>query len=396
MDEADLYDEFGNYIGPELGDSDSDSDGDSESERAGVPSNAFPSDGDLTSPFPVIDTPLAIENVRDENATTAEPEPSSRAIVLAEDQEFYPSAESVFGPSTEVLIQEEDAQPITQPIIEPTVEVSSSLSESKDSEPVAKYSLEYLAAGVLSTPALTRNIALIGGLHHGKTCIADMLFEASHEMKWDNLRERDFPVRYMDTRKDEQRLQISLKSTAATMLLPTLTGKSYGITVMDTPGHLNFIDEAIAAMNLVDGAVVVVDVAEGVNLGTELLLKKAATLRLDIVMVVSKIDRLITELRLPPQDAYHKIRDIVDHVNDLLSAYGVRTLSPAKGNVAFASSNEKVMFTLQQFAMEYIKANGGEQEFPLSPKHLAKCLWGDVYYDSEDRKFSRRRRLGLR
>lgn len=385
MDEADLYDEFGNYIGPELGDSDSDSGSDSAKTPAAATSRQH---GSPEAELPG-SSPMAIENGGDTNGN-----PSSQAIVLAEDQEYYPSASAVFGPDTEVLIEEEDAQPITQPIVEPKVEFSSSFSESKESEPVPKYSLEYLAAGVLSVPALVRNIAFIGGLHHGKTCIADMLFEASHDMKWENLREQDLPVRYMDTRKDEQRLQISLKATAATMLLQTRAGKSYGFTIVDTPGHLNFMDEAIAAMNLVDGAVVVVDVAEGLTLSAELLLKKAASLRLDIVLVVSKIDRLISELRLPPPDAYHKIRDVIDHVNEVLSPHGVRTLSPAKGNVAFSASNEKVVFTLQQFAEEYVIANSVEQEFPMSSETLAKCLWGDIYFSASDRTFSRRNRMG--
>lgn len=391
MDDGD-YDEFGNYIGPDLGDSESDSEPDSLQQSTNDISDPF-RDGEETNTLNAANGLNDLAVSVKVNTTPVEPEltdANSRAVVLAEDREHYPSAQDVFGPDTEVLIEEEDSQPITEPIIAPKLDKTSSLAETKATEPMPKYKLEYFAAAVLSTPGLIRNVALIGGLHHGKTSLADMLFEEAYEMNWDQLRERDFPVRYMDTRKDERQLQISLKTSIATLLLPSRTGKSYGITIMDTPGHLNFQDEAIAAMNLADGTVVIVDVAEGMTLATEILLKKAAAMSLDIVLVVSKIDRLITELRIPPQDAYHKIRDVIDSVNEILAEKGVDPVSPSKGNVTFAASNEKIMFTLVQFASEYISANGGQKKFPMSADKLAKCMWGDVYYNKTSRTFSRK------
>lgn len=385
MDADELYDEFGNYIGPELDDSES------EPESAPGPVlEPLQTDESVATPAAVeLEIPFRPDSVLgDTNAVAELPDPAS-AIVLAEDKQYYPSAEDVYGPETEVLVEEEDAQPISEPIIAPNIERSSGLHESAESTPAPRYDLRYFTQAVLSTPALTRNVALLGHLHHGKTSLADMMFAASHHMPWDALSDRQLPVRYTDTRRDEQQLHISLKTTAASMLLPGLSGKSYGITFLDTPGHVNFMDEAIAAMNLVDGAVFVVDVTEGVMLGTELLLQKAAAMRLDIVLVVSKIDRLILELRMPPADAYHKIRHVIDSVNDVIGVLGHRPLSPARGNVAFSASSESICFTLPQFAQSYIEANGGAQELPLENKALAKRLWGDIFYDRERRTFSK-------
>lgn len=388
MEVEGLYDEFGNYIGPDGSDSDSDSDS-------------------LKLPDPPKRNETQAENGHSKSENQSQgngharstineqdiekQETPSNAIVLAEDKQYYPTAEEVFGPNTEVLVEEEDAQDITEPIIAPALESSSGLHEKEESIPPAKYSHSYLASAIVKTPQLVRNIAFVGHLHHGKTSFADMLFDVSHEMPWDGLDDRHLPVRYMDTRRDEQSLKISLKTTAATFLLNDKREKSYAFTVLDTPGHINFLDEMIAAMTLADGVVVFIDVAEGIMIGTEVLLQKAAEMQLDIVLVVSKLDRLCLELRIPPTDGYHKIRHIIDSANEILSPYRVPKLSPSRGNVAFASSCERVCFTLKQFARMYIAANGGARKrFPLTETQLARRLWGDVYFDTETRKFSDR------
>lgn len=395
MDVDELYDEFGNYVGPDQSDSDSDS-----LQLPDLPSQKKPERSQQL---------VQDANAREEQNGPAhaqaqsvvlegnhanQTEISSKAIVLAEDKQYYPSAAEVFGPDTEVLVEEEDAQDITEPIIAPIVEPSSGLHEDEHAVPPAKYNRAYLDSVILKTPELIRNIALVGHLHHGKSSFADMLFDASHEMPWANLDDRDLPVRYMDTRRDEQALGISVKTTAATFLLQDFREKSYGFTVLDTPGHVNFLDESIAAMTLVDGVAVFVDVAEGIMMGTEVLLQKAALMRLDMVLVISKLDRLCLELRIPPDDGYHKIRYIIESANDIVSPYGVPKFSPARGNVAFASSSERVCFTLKQFSRAYISSNGGTTRFPFSESQLARRLWGDVYYNSTKRRFTDKSAIG--
>ena len=108
MDPDALYDEFGNYIGPEL-----ESDDDSEdSEDA----NDF-EDQDMAN-----GAGEGVDDDADEMAL-AEIEAvdggQSTAIVLHEDKKYYPTASEVYGPEVETLIQEEDAQPLTEPIVAP-------------------------------------------------------------------------------------------------------------------------------------------------------------------------------------------------------------------------------------------------------------------------------------
>ena len=117
----------------------------------------------------------------------------------------------------------------------------------------------------------------------------------------------------------EQERGVSIKSTPITVVMQDLKSKSYLMNVYDTPGHVNFSDEVTAAIRLCDGIILFIDAAEGVMLNTERLLKHAIQERLSLCICINKIDRLILELKLPPQDAYFKIRHILDEVNGLIS-----------------------------------------------------------------------------
>ena len=76
--------------------------------------------------------------------------------------------------------------------------------------------------------------------------------------------------------------------------------------------------QVTAALRLSDGVCLFVDAAEGVMLNTERLIKHAVQERLAVTVCINKIDRLILELKLPPQDAYYKLRHIVEEINALL------------------------------------------------------------------------------
>jgi 116 kDa U5 small nuclear ribonucleoprotein component len=86
-------------------------------------------------------------------------------------------------------------------------------------------------------------------------------------------------------------------------------------------GHVNFNDEVTAGMRMADGVLLVVDAVEGVMLVTEKAVKQAGAEGLPICLVISKVDRLITELKLPPADAYHKLRYTIEEVNNLILTF---------------------------------------------------------------------------
>jgi len=359
--DADLYDEFGNYIGPEL-----DSDDDDEEEEE---------DQDEDEDYDRED-----EDDMDQDAMESG---GDMQVVLHEDKKYYPTPEEIYGPEVETIVQEEDTQPLTEPIIAPVKNKKFSMVE--QNLPTTSYNMEFLA-DLMDTPSLIRNVTLCGHLHHGKTSFVDCLMEQTHP---EIIGDYDSDMRYTDTLFTEQERGVSIKSTPVTLLLPDTKGKSFLINMMDTPGHVNFSDETTAAFRLSDGVAIFIDAAEGLMLNTERLIKHAMQERLAVTIVINKIDRLILELKLPPADAYYKLRSIVDEVNSIISLYAEddpnQMVSPLLGNVCFASSYYRFCFTLKSFAKIYADTYEG-----INEKEFARRLWGDIYFNSKTRKFSKK------
>ncbi|KAI8110430.1 hypothetical protein M9435_002105 [Picochlorum sp. BPE23] len=376
MDE-DLYDEFGNYIGPEL----SESGGEEEEEAAVVHGHDHDQLGGL-----VEGGQLAVEQEDDAMMVAEEEE---NAIVLHEDKKYYPTAEETYGVETETLVQEEDAQPLEIPIIAPIVKKQIEVDVKDEYKVKPLVSREFMV-GLSDAPELVRNVAVMGHLHHGKTTMMDMFVEQTHEIPGAGFFGPDNPMRFTDTRRDEQQRGVSLKAVPMTFVMEDSRGKSFAMNMMDCPGHPNFSDETCAASRLSDGVVLVVDAAEGVMLSTKQAIQIAAAEGLSLVLVLSKVDRLIVELKLPPVDAYYKIRHTIQEVNALIAtSYGPGAgvvLSPAKGNVAFMSAMYGWSFTLESFAQLYCDIHAS----PMNPKALAQRLWGDVWYDPETRMFRKK------
>ena len=112
--------------------------------------------------------------------------------------------------------------------------------------------------------------------------------------------------------------------------------------------------------------------------------------RLPIILCINKLDRLVLELKLPPTDAYFKIKHIIDEVNGLIQLYSEDPnpplLSPPAGNICFASPQFSLCFTLKSFGALYGEAYGGS----FDVDEFAKRLWGDIYFNRKTRKFQRK------
>ena len=142
-----------------------------------------------------------------------------------------------------------------------------------------------------------RNIAIIAHVDHGKTTLVDGLLRQSGTFQ-DHQEFEDRVMDSMDLEK-ERGITITAKNTA-------INYKSIKINIMDTPGHADFGGEVERSLNLVDGALLLVDSSEGPLPQTRFVLKKALEKDLPIILVINKIDR--TDAR---------VEEVIDEVYDL-------------------------------------------------------------------------------
>jgi U5 small nuclear ribonucleoprotein component len=429
-DQADLYDEFGNYIGPDLDSSDDDSTVSDDASKA--PSDA--SDvSDMSRDGGGRNDQLVEHRENDLGTASA-----ASAIVLHEDKVHYPSAEEVYGEGVRTAVLDEDAMDLEEPIVEPVRKKTFSLMRdeeeerraygvdtirtSKDSQEEDLVSDQYLASLVANETTRTRRcVALVGHLHAGKTSLMDLFIEQTkvpsssgfgvHGPRAALEAHRGGGPRITDTLQSEQDRQMSLKSCPATLCLPDIRGKTYALTLIDCPGHCNFHDESVASLRVADGAALVVDAIEGIMLHTEMVLRQIITEGLPLILIINKIDRLVLELKLPPEDMYHKLRNVIDSVNAFVTHQSngrYPKLSPDRGNVIFASSMHGYAFSLESFATQYLDhldvhyiddderdALGGFKNHSglgknLSVETFTQRLWGNAYLDPRSRTFQRR------
>ena len=315
----------------------------------------------------------------------------ANAVVLHEDKQYYPSAQQVYGADVETLVQEEDTQPLSEPIVAPVQQKKFAIKEAE--LPPVYYSREFMT-DLLNFPEQTRNVAIVGHLHHGKTAFMDMLVMQTHDLS-ERLgrrigRRKEEQLRYTDVHFLERQRGVSVKAAPMSLVLQSTKGKSHLVNIIDTPGHVDFVDEVAASVRLADGVVLVVDVVEGVQANTEQIIKHAVLEDVPLTLVVNKVDRLILELKIPPNDAYFKLKHVLEEVNtvieNVLPGQGEkRRVSPEKGNVAFACSTMNWCFTLPSFASTYADT------YPqIETEEFARRLWGDIFFNPNSRKFTRK------
>ncbi|SCU87216.1 LADA_0E02696g1_1 [Lachancea dasiensis] len=264
-------------------------------------------------------------------------------------------------------------------------------------------------------PSCIRNICILAHVDHGKTSLSDSLL-ASNGIISQKLAGK---VRFLDSRPDEQLRGITMESSAISLYFRVLHKQEgsqeplineHLINLIDSPGHIDFSSEVSTASRLCDGAVVLVDVVEGVCSQTVTVLRQCWVEKLKPVLVLNKMDRLITELQLTPQEAYQHLNKIIEQVNSIIGSFfnGQRLLDdlswreqlelnntaefvekddsdiyfkPESNNVIFASAIDGWGFSIGQLAKFY------EQKLGAKRENLQKVLWGDFFMDPKTKKF---------
>src|SRR3990167_3634342 len=122
----------------------------------------------------------------------------------------------------------------------------------------------------------------------------------------------------LDFHEDEQQRGITIDAANVNMVHHA-DGVDYLINLIDTPGHVDFGGDVTRAMRAVDGAIVLVDAVEGIMPQTETVFRQALKERVKPVLFINKVDRLIRELKLNPEQMQAKFINVIDSINRLIT-----------------------------------------------------------------------------
>ena len=192
---------------------------------------------------------------------------------------------------------------------------------------------------LMTQPERIRNMGIAAHIDHGKTTLSDNLL-AGAGMISEELAGKQL---VLDFDEQEQARGITINAANVSMV-HNYEGQDYLINLIDTPGHVDFGGDVTRAMRAIDGAIIVVDAVEGVMPQTETVLRQALREYVKPVLFINKVDRLIKELKLGPNEILNRFAKIITDVNRLIKRYAPEEfknewlVKVEDGSVAFGSA----------------------------------------------------------
>lgn len=221
---------------------------------------------------------------------------------------------------------------------------------------------------LMSCTEMIRNTSIIAHVDHGKTTLSDSLLAAAGIIS----EQRAGQQLALDSWELEQKRQMTVFASNIS-LAHTYKNQDYLINLIDTPGHIDFSGAVTRSLRAVDGALVVVDAVEGPMTQTETVLMQALRERVRPILFINKVDRLIKEIKLTPEEIQKKFGKIIARVNNLIEKYAPPEhkkdwqVKVDDGSVAFGSALHKWGLNLPHMKMkgvtfkEIIDAYSGEK-----------------------------------
>ena len=189
---------------------------------------------------------------------------------------------------------------------------------------------------------------------HGKTTFSDNLLAGAGMMS----EELAGKARTLDFHDDEAERGITIDSAAVSMV-HSFENQEFLINLIDTPGHVDFGGDVTRAMRAVDGALVLICASEGAMPQTETVLRQALRENVRPVLFINKVDRLIKELQLTPQQMQERFIKQIAEVNKMIRSIATEEFKEKwqvnvnDGTVAFGSA-----FHNWALSVPYMKQQG--------------------------------------
>lgn len=201
---------------------------------------------------------------------------------------------------------------------------------------------------------LIRNFSIIAHIDHGKSTLADRFIQVCG-----GLSQREMSEQVLDSMDLERERGITIKAQSVTLHYRAQDGKDYQLNFIDTPGHVDFAYEVSRSLSACEGALLVVDAAQGVEAQTVAVCYTAVEQGLEVLPVLNKID-------LPQAEPLRVIQEIEDII-------GI----PAKHAVRVSAKNGIGIDELLESILTYIPAPSGDPNGPLQA--LIIDSWFDSY-----------------